>query len=126
MQRSETEFCVAAGVATMGCPSLVPAIHFRLLLVGYFECIDSERGIAWRAADALALREFSVSAWIWRRLTFDHSVSMRRPWRRTPRCGVLSDATRAKSYQEYLKKQLGVSIWSSRRRAVTKWRASLA
>jgi transposase len=29
-----------------------------LLLIGYFEGIDSERGIAWRAADSLALRDF--------------------------------------------------------------------
>ena len=33
-------------------------VYFRLLLIGYFEGIDSERGIAWRAADSLALREF--------------------------------------------------------------------
>ena len=31
---------------------------FRLLLVGYFEGLDSERGIAWRAADSLAVRSF--------------------------------------------------------------------
>lgn len=42
----------------MGRPSLPPAVYFRLLLVGYFEGIDSERGIAWRVADSLALREF--------------------------------------------------------------------
>jgi transposase len=35
-----------------------PGIYFRLLLTGYFEGIDSERGIAWRAADSLALRDF--------------------------------------------------------------------
>ena len=33
------------------------AIYFRLLLIGYFEGIDSERGIAWRAADSFALRD---------------------------------------------------------------------
>ncbi len=37
--------------------SLAPGVYFRLLVVGYFEGI-SERGIAWRAADSLALREF--------------------------------------------------------------------
>lgn len=42
----------------MGRPSVCPGIYFRLLLVGYFEGIDSERGIAWRAADSLALRRF--------------------------------------------------------------------
>src|SRR2546422_7763268 len=41
-----------------GRPSLTPGIYFRLLLVGYFEGIDSERGIAWRAADSLGLRQF--------------------------------------------------------------------
>ena len=45
---------------TMGRPSLTPGMYFRLLLVGYFEGIDSERGIAWRAADSLAIS--SVSA----------------------------------------------------------------
>ena len=42
----------------MGRPSLAPAGYFRLLLVGYFEGIGSERGIAWRASDSLRLREF--------------------------------------------------------------------
>ena len=44
--------------ARLGRPSLRPGVYFRALLVGYFEGIDSERGIAWRAADSLALREF--------------------------------------------------------------------
>src|ERR1700740_3003142 len=44
--------------ARLGRPSLRPGIYFRALLVGYFEGIDSERGIAWRAADSLALRRF--------------------------------------------------------------------
>jgi len=42
----------------LGRPSLPPAVYFRLLLIGYFEGIDSERGIAWRLADSIALREF--------------------------------------------------------------------
>ena len=41
-----------------GRPSLTPGIYFRLLLVGYFEGIDSERGTAWRAADSIGLRKF--------------------------------------------------------------------
>jgi transposase len=41
-----------------GRPSLTPGTYFRLLLIGYFEGIDSERGIAWRTADSLALRGF--------------------------------------------------------------------
>ena len=42
----------------MGRPSLAPGRYFRLLLIGYFEGIDAERGIAWRAADSLAVRQF--------------------------------------------------------------------
>jgi transposase len=42
----------------MGRPSLPPGRYFRVLLVGYFEGLDSERGIAWRAADSLAVRSF--------------------------------------------------------------------
>ena len=42
----------------LGRPSLSPWRYFRLLLVGYFEGLDSERGIAWRAADSLAIRSF--------------------------------------------------------------------
>ena len=44
--------------STMGRPGLAPGIYFRLLLLGYFEGIDGERGIAWRAADSLTLRWF--------------------------------------------------------------------
>ena len=42
----------------MGRPSLAPGVYFRMLLLGYFEGIDSERGIAWRVADSFSLREF--------------------------------------------------------------------
>jgi len=41
----------------MGRPSLPAGIYFRLLFIGYFEGIDSERGIAWRV-DSLALHDF--------------------------------------------------------------------
>jgi len=50
--------CARFYAKTMGRPGLPPGIYFRLLLIGYFEGIDSERGIAWRAADSLALRDF--------------------------------------------------------------------
>ena len=50
--------CVRFYADTMGRPGLPPGIYFRLLLIGYFEGIDSERGIAWRAADSFALRDF--------------------------------------------------------------------
>src|SRR5882757_5900496 len=44
--------------AKVGRPGLAPGVYFRALLVGYFEGIDSERGIAWRTFDSLALRSF--------------------------------------------------------------------
>ncbi len=50
--------CQPFYAATMGRPSLAPGIYFRLLMVGYFEGVDAERGIAWRAADSLAIRRF--------------------------------------------------------------------
>jgi transposase len=43
---------------TMGRPSLPPGVYFRLMLLGFFEGMDSERGIAWRCADSLSLRLF--------------------------------------------------------------------
>jgi transposase len=43
---------------TMGRPSLPPGRYFRLLLIGYFEGLDAERAIAWRAADSLSVRSF--------------------------------------------------------------------
>src|SRR5690348_7513229 len=52
------EQCARFYAEKMGRPSLAPGRYFRLLLIGYFEGIDSERGIAWRAADSLALRSF--------------------------------------------------------------------
>ena len=50
--------CARFYATTMGRPGLAPGIYFRLLMVGYFEGLDSERGIAWRAADSLTLRDF--------------------------------------------------------------------
>jgi transposase len=44
--------------SSSGRPSLTPGTYFRMLLLGYFEGIDSERGIAWRAADSLSYRKF--------------------------------------------------------------------
>ena len=42
----------------VGRPSVAPGRYFRLLLLGYFEGLDSERAIAWRAADSLSIRQF--------------------------------------------------------------------
>lgn len=50
--------CAPFYAPKMGRPSLAPGVYFRLLLIGYFEGIDSERGLAWRLADSLALRSF--------------------------------------------------------------------
>ena len=44
-----------AGIGRRGIP---PGVYFRMLLVGYFEGIASQRGIAWRCSDSLSLREF--------------------------------------------------------------------
>ena len=41
-----------------GRPGIPPGVYFRMLLIGYFEGLDSQRGIAWRCADSLALRSF--------------------------------------------------------------------
>jgi transposase len=43
---------------SMGRPSIAPGVYFRMLMVGYFEGLESERGIAWRVADSLGLRGF--------------------------------------------------------------------
>src|SRR5512144_1890244 len=56
--RFAEEQCRDFYAPVMGRPSLPPGRYFRLLLVGYFEGLDSERGIAWRAADSLAVRSF--------------------------------------------------------------------
>jgi transposase len=42
----------------LGRPSIPPGVYFRMLLVGYFEGLGSQRGIAWRCGDSLSLREF--------------------------------------------------------------------
>jgi transposase len=46
----------------LGRPSITPGVYFRSLLLGYFEGIDSERGIAWRLADSLSMRKFIAYA----------------------------------------------------------------
>jgi len=56
--RFAEEQCRQFYAPVMGRPGLPPGRYFRLLLVGYFEGLDSERGIAWRAADSLAVRNF--------------------------------------------------------------------
>ena len=50
--------CKPYYAARMGAPSVPPGRYFRMHLVGYFEGIDSERGLEWRCSDSLSLREF--------------------------------------------------------------------
>jgi transposase len=52
------EQCRPFYAEVMGRPSIPPAVYFRMLLIGYFEGLDSERGIAWRVGDSMSLREF--------------------------------------------------------------------
>jgi len=52
------ERCESFYAVDLGRPSIPPGVYFRMLLIGYFEGIDSERGIAWRCADSLGLRAF--------------------------------------------------------------------
>lgn len=56
--RFAEELCEPYYAKGKGRPSIPPGRYFRMLLVGYFEGIDSERGICWRCADSLSLREF--------------------------------------------------------------------
>jgi len=52
------EVCKPHYAPRMGAPSLPPGRYFRMHMIGYFEGIDSERGIAWRCADSFSLRDF--------------------------------------------------------------------
>jgi len=59
----------------MGRPSIAPGVYFRMLMVGYFEGLDSERGIAWRCADSISLRSFL--GYVLTQKTPDHSTVSR-------------------------------------------------
>ncbi|MYK88215.1 MAG: transposase, partial [Acidobacteria bacterium] len=52
------EQCAKFYADGVGRPSLPPGRYFRMLLLGYFEGLESERAMAWRAADSLSLRRF--------------------------------------------------------------------
>lgn len=69
------KLCAKFYAPKMGRPGLVPGVYFRLLLIGYFEGLDSERGIAWRTADSLALRSFL--GWQLTETPSDHSTISR-------------------------------------------------
>ncbi len=50
--------CARFYAKKMGRPSLAPAVYFRLVMIGYFEGLDSDREIAWRATDSMSIRTF--------------------------------------------------------------------
>ncbi len=52
------QVCKPYYAPSMGAPSLPPGRYFRMHMIGYFEGIDSERGIVWRCADSFSLRDF--------------------------------------------------------------------
>ena len=52
------ELCAAHYAEDLGRPSIPPGVYFRMLFVGYFEGLESQRAIAWRCADSLSLRTF--------------------------------------------------------------------
>ena len=56
--RTLEELCRPYYADEIGRPGTPPGVYFRMLLVGYFEGIASQRGIAWRCSDSLSLREF--------------------------------------------------------------------
>ena len=75
------ELCAPYYAETHGRPSIPPGIYFRMLLIGYFEGIDSQRGIAWRYADSRSLQEFL--GYLMTERTPDHS-SLTRVRQRLP------------------------------------------
>jgi transposase len=52
------DICAPYYAEELGRPCIPPGVYFRMLFIGYFEGIDSQRGIAWRVSDSLSLREF--------------------------------------------------------------------
>ena len=56
--RTAERMCEPYYHSHLGRPSIPPGVYFRMLLVGYYEGISSQRGIAWRCGDSLSLREF--------------------------------------------------------------------
>lgn len=65
------ELCQQYYADNVGRQSIPPGIYFRMLFVGYFEELNSQRGIAWRCSDSFSLRAFLGVAW--NEATPDHS-----------------------------------------------------
>lgn len=55
------DLCAPYYAEALGRESIPPGVYFRMMLIGYFEGIDSQRGIAWRCADSRSLAAFEVS-----------------------------------------------------------------
>ena len=87
-------FCQAACAKfyaqKLGRPSIPPGAYFRMLMMGYFEKLDSERESAWRCADSLALWAFSVTGWTRARRTIRacRGRGTASTWRRIRRCST--------------------------------------
>ena len=79
--RAVEELCVPL-YAALGRPGIAPGIYFRMMLLGYFEGIESDRGIAWRCSDSLSVRAFLGLALTAK--TPDHSSLTRIRQRLTP------------------------------------------
>ena len=58
LRRFVEDRCAAVLRREMGRPGIPPGVYFRMVFVGYFEGIDSQRGIAWRCSDSLSLERF--------------------------------------------------------------------
>ena len=56
------EFCEPFYADNIGRPGIPPGVYFRMLFIGYFEGIDSQRGIACRCEDSLSIRRFGVTS----------------------------------------------------------------
>ena len=92
----------------MGAPSLPPGRYFRMHMIGYFEGIDSERGLAWRCADSFSLRDFLPLSNVER--VPDHSwlsrTRSRLPHEAVPLCSTRTKSRNARSAQ---RRQTGCS-----------------
>ena len=80
--RKVEDLCQGFYKEAVGRPGIPPGVYFRLLLIGYFEGIDSERGIAWRVSDSLSLRRFL--GYDLQESTPEHSSLSRIRWRLSP------------------------------------------
>jgi transposase len=101
--------------ADEGRPGLPPGRYFRLLLIGYFEGLDAERAMAWRAADSFALREFLG-------LVFPEGPPDHSTISRTRR---LIDLETHEAVFTWMLQRLAVAAWSRARRSASmrrRWR----